>query len=534
MNRTVRPVPPGDRSHTRALARGTVLAAVGKITHLIKPVAMLVFARLYGAEALGIYVLLLAYVTAVGRATILAMPKTLQRFVPANPSDAHAIVRTAVVASVGLGTLAALALTMLAPLLARFIQISDPSQGNIAPAVALCTWFVPLRALLRVPLHALRARQHFGPDIYVRTLLEPAVWLAAGVLFYPAGWGVYGLVGARIISLSVAGVVALGILLRRFEPARLLHPARLSRPSLRTEILRFSAVTVTYDVVHYLQSRLDLLLLGVLLSGPSGAAAIGAYGIARTLSVAVTSGRKSSDYAVAPIASALHARREIGHLRDSYAASTRWNLCTFVPIIAAILSLRTDLLGLFGTEFTVASTALVLLCLGRAIDEMTGPTALILAMVGRPLVPLLNDLGAALASAVLLWVLVPTFGITGAAIAAASGIALTSVAAHVEIRVILGIQPYDHRILRPLAFSGAGVAVFLGALWLGAQTGLLGVWARIAVTAVWAAGFVLVFLRYALPAEDRALADEGLQRLRARVRSLRSPTEALRASTDAR
>lgn len=536
MNPPRQSVSPDDHSHTRALARGTVLAAVGKATNLITPLAMLVFARLYGAETLGIYVLLVAYVTVVSRATIFAMPKTLQRFVPTHPDDAHAIVRAAIGISLGLAVTAALVLTAAAPLAARFINVGEASGASIARAVALCAWLIPLRALLRVPLNAVRAQRRFGPDIYVRTLLEPAIWLAAGVLFYFLGWGLYGLVGARLLSHGIAAGVAVGILGRRFELARLLHPPRVSDRSLRANLLRFASVTVTYDVVHYIQTRLDLLLLGTLLSGPSGAAALGAYAVARSLSVAVVSGRKSVDYAVAPIASDLHARREIGHLRDSYAATTRWNLCTFVPIVAAIVSLRTDLLGLFGSEFTPAATALLLLCVGRAIDEMTGPTALILAMIGRPIAPLLNDLAAAVVAAIVLYVLVPVFGITGAAFAAALGIAATSIAAHVEIRLTLGIQPYDRRIVGPLVVSTLGVVLLFTAQAVLDQTGLAAPWPRMTLTALWAAAFVLVFLRYGLPAEDRLLASEGLERLRARIRAFRTQTDAdtVRMPTNAR
>ena len=506
-----------DRRHTRALARGTVLAAAGKITQLIDPLGMLVFAHLYGAETLGLYVVLMAYVDGASRATIFAMPKTLQRFVPANPDDAHAIVRIAMIVPVVTGIVAALTISLTAPVLAGLIRIGPASGGGIAPAVGLCGWLIPLRALMRVPLNAVRARQQFGPDMYIRTLIEPLIWLVAGTIFSAADPGLYGLVGARLVSFGTAALLSLGVLVRRFDLEKLLRPAPASRRSLWADMLGFSAVTVIYDFMHYLEGRLDVLLLGALLSGPSGAAAVGAYGVARTLSGSVIWGRKSMDYAVGPIASELHARREIDSLRESYAATTRWELCLSTPIIATILTLRTDILGLFGPEFLVASTAVVILCVGRALDEITGSTALILAMIGRPQAPLFNEVAATALSATLMWALVPSFGITGAALAASAGFAVANLAAFVEIWIILGIQPYDRRFLRAFSFSCAGVTVLLAAQWLAAQTGLGFVNGRIEVTAVWAVAFIPAYLRYGLPAEDRALANEGLERLRARV-----------------
>jgi O-antigen/teichoic acid export membrane protein len=504
------PAPPAGAVE-RTLARGAALALLGKLAGLLDPLTLLVFAHLYGAPTLGLYFVLWAWAEGLSKATLLAAPKTLQRFVPgADTGVAHAFVRAAFLLPLALGAATAAVAVAAAPWLAAHLTLGG---DEVAAAIRLYAWVVPLLAVMRIPLNALRAREVFGPDLRVRTLAEPLAFLVAGVALWALGAGPMGPFAAQVLSLALGGALAVRALSRHYDLRQLVRPQASLAPELRGEALRFAAWTALYDVVHHLQNRVDVMLLGALLTGPGGAASIAAYGAARKLVGALTGIRQSAEYVVGPVASGLFARGAIGELRESYAATTRWVYTLAVPILGLLAALGPELLSLFGPGFAAAATVLVWLAAGRGVDAATGPSSMILAMIGRPGLPLLNTFAATAVSAGLAWLAIPFFGIEGAAAATAAGLVVLNVSAHVEIRLGIGIQPFDARLVRPLLSGALAVAALLAAT---AAAGAFGALAKLGAALAWLCGFVWLLARVGLAGADRALLAEALAALRAR------------------
>jgi O-antigen/teichoic acid export membrane protein/glycosyltransferase involved in cell wall biosynthesis len=92
---------------------------------------------------------------------------------------------------------------------------------------------------------------------------------------------------------------------------------------------------------------------------------------------------------------------------------------------------------LFGAEFGVAAAALPILALGQAVNVVTGPVGGLVAMAGRERLLLLFGIVALVILAVLALLLVPPYGILGAAIAAASATVFRNGATYVLARRIV-------------------------------------------------------------------------------------------------
>ena len=79
-------------------------------------------------------------------------------------------------------------------------------------------------------------------------------------------------------------------------------------------------------------------------------------------------------------------------------------------------------------------------------------------MTGHTRVKLLNSaLSVALAIG-LNWILIPPMGIVGAALAAVGSIAIVNILRLLQVRLLVGVQPYDTSWLKPIA---AGLAAAL-------------------------------------------------------------------------
>jgi O-antigen/teichoic acid export membrane protein len=112
------------------------------------------------------------------------------------------------------------------------------------------------------------------------------------------------------------------------------------------------------------------------------------------------------------------------------------------PIVAVFIAFPTPLLTLaFGPEFAVASPALAIMSIGQASKLLTGPIGGLLNMAGLEHKLLLTTLAGLALLLVLAAILVPLWGITGAATAHAASVTLRNVAGYVVARRNISRSP---------------------------------------------------------------------------------------------
>src|SRR3546814_2487627 len=100
-----------------------------------------------------------------------------------------------------------------------------------------------------------------------------------------------------------------------------------------------------------------------------------------------------------------------------YRAATTWQLCLVAPVYAVVIVFAPALLGVFGEEFTTATTALVILSIGIIVSAGLGPADTVVLMAGRSRLSLLNSAVTLMVHLVGNLLPTPRHGILGAAIA---------------------------------------------------------------------------------------------------------------------
>jgi O-antigen/teichoic acid export membrane protein len=169
-------------------------------------------------------------------------------------------------------------------------------------------------------------------------------------------------------------------------------------------------------------------------------------------------------------------------------------------------------LGLYGPGFAAGAGALVILAGAHLVNGCLGLTPYVIAMSGRSRLFFLDNLGASLLNLCLGLLLVPRFGIIGAAVASFVSVTGLQLALTIQSWVLERIHPFASAQLKPLA---AGVVTAV-AEWL--------VYARFApgparVVAVIATGlvvYVAALVALGLPTEERQFVARLWGRLRSR------------------
>jgi O-antigen/teichoic acid export membrane protein len=161
-----------------------------------------------------------------------------------------------------------------------------------------------------------------------------------------------------------------------------------------------------------------VIMLGIL----DGLEESGLFGAASRISYLTTFALTSVNMIIAPRIAGLYTKNNHAALQ-TLLNEAAIIIAAFTFVVVFILGMGTEfLMGLFGEDFTGASTALRILLISQMIGALTGPVGYLMAMTGHHKQAAYIFFGAAILNIILNFILIPIYGVTGAAIA--SGLAM--------------------------------------------------------------------------------------------------------------
>lgn len=413
---------------------------------------MIAFTWLYGPATFGLFAALWAYIKVSTAVSDAAMTTTLQRFIPkASEDEANQIAGYAIKLSFLIACVFALVGTILAPKLAPFINAADTDAEHLITVIQIYVWVLPFWTMVEVATAAIRARRTFGPEIKVRIFYEQGLRLISAIAFAYAGMLTYGLFLAHLVSVLLAALLALRLVAKHYDLSAVVSAPMTG--SLPKDMRQYGFTVMPANITKKLFSEFPVMFLNFLLPGAAGAAASGFYAVARKIASALQAVRLTFEYVMAPLAAERDGKGDHAALNDMFAFATRLSLCIALPFGAALILARHDILAAMQPEFQAAAAAIAILCAGRVLEAATGPATAIVEMLGHRSLPPLNGLAGFLTLWGLGVYLIPEHGVTGAAVAAATGLNVTALLALLQSAILFKLFPYDRTLLRPLALA---------------------------------------------------------------------------------
>jgi O-antigen/teichoic acid export membrane protein len=329
-----------------------------------------------------------------------------------------------------------------------------------------------------VTIVALSGTRGFGtmlPYAAIENFGKPLARLVLVALVLAIGLGSVAALVAWAVPIAAGFLAALWALLRlvRRAEARAARPGQPSQaeaagpePSSRqlaAQFWRFAAPRGLAGIFQVTVLWLDVLLVGALRSTSEA----GVYAAASKLAMVGTLATEAVRIAIAPQISGLLARREQARAEGLYQVATWWIMTLCWPLYLGLAVFGPVVLRIFGAEFVAGGTALLILSLAMLVDLSTGNVTVMLLMGGKSSWNLLNALGALVLNVGLNLLLVPRIGIAGAALAWAASIVFENLAAIIELRVLLRLNPFGRGwwlAAGQSALCFAGIGLLLSAL----------------------------------------------------------------------
>lgn len=213
----------------------------------------------------------------------------------------------------------------------------------------------------------------------------------------------------------VAVVCALAVtsgFLRRATPAQVRSAVAEFRNGEWKEV---SLALLLVSGLHLVLERTDILMLGVILD----TAQAGVYAVANRIATVIYFGLSSVNAIAAPLIASLYAKRQRRELQSMLRFAARGVLAFTLPLSLVLVIWGRVALGIFGEEFSAGYSVLVILTVGQLVNALAGPVGLLMTMTGHQRRAAGVLMVTALLNVTLNLILIPIYGIAGAAYATA-------------------------------------------------------------------------------------------------------------------
>jgi O-antigen/teichoic acid export membrane protein len=390
----------------------------------------------------------------------------LVRFVARNralgrPDRLRRTVAVAVYPALAVGVVFGVAVLAFAPELAK-VFIRHGSRADGATYIRLFAPAIPLASVMIVALSGTRGFGSMLPYTAVQGIGMPALRPVAMLGVLALGLGPVWIALAYTVPVAIGFLAAFATLLflvgREERRAGVRSRRRHTGERLGREFWSFSAPRGLAALFQVFVFQLGILLVGGLRSSREA----GIYAAASRFVGVGTVALQGLSLAIAPQISAFLARNERQRARRIYQSGTWWLIVVSWPVYVAMIVFAPVLMRVFGREFVAGQTALVILSLSMLVLIGTGNNKIVLLMGGGSGWNLLVTGSSVTINIVLNLLLIPRYGMNGAAIAYATSITYDNLFTALLVWRLIGLHPFG----RGWWVSVAGATLVYGAVGL--------------------------------------------------------------------
>ncbi|WP_338088803.1 polysaccharide biosynthesis C-terminal domain-containing protein [Nocardioides daphniae] len=406
-------------------ARGAAVVLVGSaLSALLGFAFVILLGRLLGADGSGVVLQMVAVFTIALSIGALGLDTAAIWLLPRLRQEQPELVRPALVGMVLIGLAWSCLVVLAWYAVSTFLPLDE-----VGSTLDLAAPFLVAAVLLTIFVAGTRALGTVYPFAVIDRTLVPGLrllLLATGVL----GTGTLAVTAAWTLPWAVGALVSLAtlwvVVRRRSAPSERLLPSR----DVVRRILTFAVPRTVSNGLDQTLVWADVLIVGAL----AGAAAAGMYGAAARFVFAGFIVVTALRIAVGPRFSALVGSGDRTTLSELYSATAGWALLLGGPVYVTLAIFSPVVLGWLGDDFDGARPAMTLLCVGALVLVGAGNIQTLLIMTGRSGLVMVNKSVVVAVNIVANLVLVPRWGIEGAAVAWTASMLLDTALAAVQVR----------------------------------------------------------------------------------------------------
>lgn len=394
----------------------------------------ILLARLMGPKGYGDYAVIITWLNLLLVVSLFGMDTAVLRFLPAavgkkDYPHASGFLRFSYRWITVLSILCSIAALLI------LIFKSKRSNWSFNEGMFWALFILPVLAFIYQASAVLRSFHRIKASMLPVFILLP-VFMAVSCGYYFISNG--KLPVDAVMFTQLVCTVLIGFIISRISGKQRQERLEEAEPEYHRKLwLSAAASFFIVSLVDMLLRQTDILLIGYMLNN----AKAGQYAVAARITSLVAFGLSVTDYVYMPRIAAVYERRRLAELQKMVRQASRQIVLIALPVVVALIAAGPWLLSLFGPAFRIAYVPMLILLTGQLVNAATGMVGGLLNMTGNHRSFLLFSIICALLQFGLIYVLVPVWGLSGAAAAAALSRILLNVLAYRRVRKVMKIRP---------------------------------------------------------------------------------------------
>jgi O-antigen/teichoic acid export membrane protein len=472
----------------RVVASGGGVTFTGKLfTNVLRLATAILLARVLGADELGLYNLALSGLNIAMGIALFGLDAAIVRFIAimAGRKDEDGIWS---VLQVGMGVALLLSALLGTLLFALSYPVADKvfNEPRLAPTLQLASVFVPLMVIYDQLGNALRGFKKFNEAVVAQYVYQPVTRLALIGALAILGLNARDAVIAYGLG-SLSASIAMAYSLNKHFPIR--RTWKLSRATFK-DMVDFSFPVWLSGLLNKFQGNIQSVFLGTM----NTITGVGVFGVASQITSVSGEFSSSISSTSKPVMAELQDRGDVDQMERIYQTANKWVAMVQIPIFMLMVIFPEAILSIFGESYVDGSTALIILAVASFIKVITGMGGTIIDMAGYTKLKLFNSFLRLVLYILLDYLLIPRFGLVGAAVAVLVGEGGVNLIRLAQVYLIFRILPVNPGFTRLLiAPSFALSSVYLVSTWLPSDTDLIQAGVKIATMFATYAAIMLLF-----------------------------------------
>ncbi|ASJ15375.1 flippase [Thermococcus radiotolerans] len=464
------------------IARGTGIVFAGTIISMFFGfLSRAVIARYFSTGEYGVFNLALTVLSIVLVIATLgfqnALPREVAFYKEREPSKVGDLTSTALM------IVAVNSLVWTAILFAGVESISRLfGDERLVGALRIAVFALPFWALTGVIISISRGFGRVREQVYFQNIIYPMLFMAFVVVGAFLELPFAFVFGAHVAAWGLT-FLALMFSIRKDD----LLKFRISLSSnLGKELVKFSIPLMLTGIAGFVMTWTDTLMLGYYL----GSDVVGLYNGAAPIAKLLPIFLNSAGLIFPPLATVLYTHGKINELNRVYQILTKWIFLGTFPLFALIFLFPAATINLFfGAKYISAAPALQILALGFMFHTLLGLNGWSLIVIRESNFIMYSTLISAGINVALNILLIPHYGIEGAAVATTASYFAMNVLNSLRLYQKTGIHPLGQSYLKSLVIG----FVLLG-LVLGLHLRVSSIWCAIPILVVFTGVYLLLVL----------------------------------------
>lgn len=439
------------------VAQSAIIIFIGTIVNLLLGfLGRVIFVRFTTQSEYGIYSLAFTLMSVFVTVSTLGLYEGTTRYIAKYRAENKSeYVQDTVISSIVVALISSVLISVVAYLGSDYISMNIYHLPELSPVFKILLFAVPLSVLISIFISIFRGFGESKIKICLNEILRPVTYLLflAAVVFLRLSF--IDMVFVYVISILITFIAFLFYFIKK--PPLKLKCNRLRINHVTKELLVNSIPLLAVSILLTVMSWTDTLMLGYFSTPEVVGMYNAAYTIASMLSVVIN----SVGFLYVPIISQLYSKNQIEELGVINSTSTKWSFMFTLPLFFLFFLYPDFILSFFyDSRYIEASTVFQVLVLGFITNAYFGLNYHTLMSIGKSYLLMNCTLMSAILNLLLNLILIPPFGMVGAAIASALSFALIEIYMTIKLYHLLKIHPFTNIYIRFTMLSILLISLF--------------------------------------------------------------------------